>query len=55
MAEILMTIEGRFLLSINDTPDIREIFKAFEFKPVELKYSISKQSQTDAHELIISN
>lgn len=55
MAEILMTIEGRFLLSINDTPEIREIFKSFEFKPVELKYSISKQAQTNAHELIISN
>lgn len=40
MAEQLAGLRGKFLLSINDTPEIRKIFAAFEIEAVETAYSI---------------
>lgn len=54
MAEQLAGLQGRFILSINDTPEIRETFAAFEQIPAELFYRISGQA-TPARELIIRN
>lgn len=44
-----------FLLSINDTPEIRDCFSGFQLDEVRLKYSVAKEGGTDARELIISN
>ncbi len=55
LAEILSKISGKFILSINDHSDIREVFKAFEIKPVALKYTVSKGKQTVGNELLITN
>jgi len=55
LANQLSNIQGRFILSINDVPAIRETFKAFTIEPVQLTYSISKNGPTKAKELIISN
>ncbi|MDP7142703.1 MAG: DNA adenine methylase [Alphaproteobacteria bacterium] len=56
MAECLKAIEGRFIMSINDTPQIREIFKDFHFSEVGLKYSVGGgANQVAAKELIIMN
>lgn len=55
MAEVLATIEGAFILSLNDTPDTRRIFAAFRHEPVQLKYSIAQAGSTEAAELIITN
>jgi DNA adenine methylase len=55
MAEILAGIEGAFILSINDTPEVREIFGAFHLQEVSLRYSVSAAGATEAKELIISN
>ena len=54
MAKELAVIEGKFILSINDVPRIREIFEGFDFQEVRLKYSISNGESTEAKELIIS-
>jgi len=54
MAEILAGIRGRFLLSINDRPEIREAFKAFRLEEVSLTYSISGGKGTHARELVVS-
>jgi DNA adenine methylase len=51
---LLDTIKGRFILSINDHPAIREIFAGFDFEEVGLNYRISGKA-TAAKELIISN
>ena len=51
---ILEGLKGRFILSINDRPEVREIFKAFTIEPVDLNYRISGTS-TPAKELVISN
>jgi DNA adenine methylase len=55
MATILSGIRSRFILSINDHPDIRKICKGFEIKPVSLKYTVSQGKQTTGRELLISN
>lgn len=45
---------GGFILSINDTPQIRKTFAAFSLAPVTLNYSISNGTATQAHELIVT-
>lgn len=55
MAEALAGIEGAFILSLNDTPEVRDIFGGFHMAEVTLTYSIAKAGGTEAQELIISN
>jgi DNA adenine methylase len=55
IAAQLATINGRFLLSLNDHPDVRRIFAAFAMVAVDVSYSISGGNGTAATELIISN
>ena len=55
LAGLLERLKGRFILSLNDRPEVREIFSAFRQIPVALKYSVSSQRSTDAAELIITN
>ena len=57
LADQLAGIQGRFLLSINDVPEIRELFGAFDVQPVETTYGISRQAAAKAApraELLIS-
>jgi DNA adenine methylase len=54
LAEQLAGIKGRFLLSINDTPGVREVFAAFRFVEAETTYTVGAKA-TRAAELIISN
>ncbi|MBL4898119.1 MAG: DNA adenine methylase [Colwellia sp.] len=55
MADVLADLKGKFILSINDRPEIREIFGAFHFEEVRLKYTVSSGQATEAKELVISN
>lgn len=55
LADHLAGIKGAFLLSINDTPEIREIFSRFMIEAVETTYSVSKGNGLKAAELIITN
>jgi len=55
MAEILGDIEGAFILSINDRPEIRALFEAFHLEEVAVKYTVSRSESTEAKELIVSN
>ncbi len=50
---LLDAIQGRFILSINDTPEVRQIFAGFEIEEVSLNYRASGKV-TPARELIIS-
>jgi len=56
MAGQLRRIAGRFILSLNDHPDVREIFAGFDMEEVGLRYTVGgmKNSQ-QVRELIISN
>lgn len=55
MAEQLAAIEGSFVLSLNDLPEVRSLFARFYLEPVKLTYTIAKSGATQANELIISN
>lgn len=58
LAEQLGAIRGQFLLSINDTPGVRETFAAFPMLEVETSYSISTSATgraKPAGELIVTN
>ena len=55
MAKILKRIKARFILSLNDHPEIRELFKGFNIQPITLKYSVSKGEQAIGKELLINN
>lgn len=56
MASQLSAIKGRFLLSINDTEEIRSIFSEFMSDEVRLNYTIgTKAPEGKSRELIISN
>ncbi len=55
IARTLKGIKGRFVLSINDHADMREVFKGFKIQPVTLLYSVGVKKPTKAHELIVSN
>jgi DNA adenine methylase len=54
MAEVLADLKGDFLLSINDTPAIRETFGRFTLTPVTTRYTVANSGWTDANELIIT-
>lgn len=51
---LLDTLQGRFILSINDHPAIREIFAGMAMEEVQTTYRISGKT-TPARELIISS
>lgn len=42
MAKQLAAIQGKFLLSLNDVPEVREVFAAFTIEAVQATYSIGK-------------
>lgn len=54
MAEQLASIQGRFILSINDTKTIREVFEGFSIRPVTVRYSAGPRAPKQARELIIT-
>jgi len=41
MAKLLADIKGRFILSINDTPAIRQLFGDFKCEQVDVRYTLS--------------
>ncbi|GBC62527.1 restriction endonuclease subunit M [Desulfonema ishimotonii] len=55
MAQLLMKISGRFILSINDCEEMRQVFKGFQIRPVTLKYSVAKNKPVTGKELLIMN
>jgi len=55
LAEILSEIKGRFILSLNDTPGVREVFAAFHIETVQTKYSCSNGKNIAAGEVLISS
>lgn len=57
MAKRLRRIKGRFLLSLNDCPEVREIFAGFDVEKVDVSYSLSRNGDARGKrgELIISN
>lgn len=55
MARLLAHIKGKFILSINDVPEIRKIFSRFKIRRLDLAYSSQKSAGRRYSELLISN
>lgn len=54
MAEMLASLKGRFLLSINDTPEVRKVFRRFRVEGVPTTYTIGTAPAKGVRELLIS-
>ena len=58
LAQLLAGVKGRFVLSLNDLPEVREVFAAFLMAEVTTTYTINSlqhHSSGDRAELLISN
>ena len=53
LRDLLEAIEGSFILTINDRPETRALFAAFDIEPVIVSYSVGAGT-SPAKELIIS-
>ena len=56
LARLLSELNGKFLVSLNDVPEVRGTFKTFNVEPVQVRYSCSDTRQRMmANELFITN
>jgi DNA adenine methylase len=55
LAAVLRRLKGRFLLSINDTPEARSIFHGFRIEKVRAPYSCRLRSGEGGQELFVAN
>ena len=55
LAGILAGIEGRFLLSLNDVPEVREMIAGFKIEPVQTRYTCHDGANKPAGEVLIRN
>jgi DNA adenine methylase len=55
MAERLEALKGKFVLSLNDVPEVRRIFKHFKFREIELAYTAQKVAGRRYKEVLITN
>jgi DNA adenine methylase len=53
MADNLKGLRGRFILSLNDIPEVRRIFKSFEMETVDCTYSIRGGKGKSVTEVVI--
>jgi len=51
----LKELKGKFLLSLNDTPEVREIFSCFQIEEVSIHYSVQAKGDRKHKELLIAN
>ncbi len=55
LAEVLSAISSRFIMSLNDRPEVRETFQNFNIEAVKTTYTIAAKGAKKAGEVIISN
>jgi DNA adenine methylase len=58
MADLLANIKGQFVLTLNDHPEVRRIFKDFHIREVETRYPTGNHSKAHvdlARELLITS
>lgn len=56
LADQLANISGKCMVSLNDTPETREIFRGFHLTEVETRYSVGKAKRADeVRELLFTN
>jgi DNA adenine methylase len=55
LEERLRKVKGKFVLSLNDLPEVRALFRRFRIRPVELAYSSQKKAGRLYKEVLITN
>lgn len=56
MAEFMQTCKGKVMVSINDHPDIRQVFQGFHIMELDIKYAVANvETQKTSRELVIMN
>ncbi|VAW18361.1 Site-specific DNA methylase, partial [hydrothermal vent metagenome] len=55
LATVLKALKGRFILSLNDVSEVREVFANFTIEPVTLTYTVGGGKGRAAKEVIITN
>jgi len=56
LRNVLISIKGKFILSINDAPEIRELYKGYRMEVVETSYSAAgADKKKRVNELLIMN
>jgi DNA adenine methylase len=54
MAAALEQLQGRFILSLNDRPEVRATFAAFKIEAVQTSYGLTGKGATPAAEVIVT-
>ena len=55
LSALLKGLQGRFILSLNDKPEVRDLFAGFRIEAVDTTYTRSAGRARPAREVIISN
>lgn len=56
MARFMASCKGKVMVSINDHPDIRQVFKGFHILELDIKYTVANAGpQATSGELVITN
>jgi len=56
LQELLARVQGKFIMSINDTPEIRELYKDFRIEEVNTSYSLAgAHKKKKVQELLVMN
>lgn len=55
LRDLLQGVKGKFIMSINDAPEIRELYKGFRIEKVSTVYSAGKDGKKLVTELLIMN
>ncbi len=55
LAALLKNLKGRFLLSLNDKPEVRRIFASFKIHSLNFSYSAQRKAGKTYREVLISN
>jgi DNA adenine methylase len=55
MAKLLAPLKAKFVLSLNDVPEVRTIFKEFRIRDIELHYTAHHSVGRRYKEVLITN
>ncbi len=55
MKRRLKALKGKFILSLDDRPEVRNLFAGFQMRAVDLTYTAKRDTKTRHKELLITN